>query len=101
LVRRIFVVDTARRFTIKDIKAHAWFQRNLPAELQNAVTNDGPAAERDAGPGPAHARRGCGENQGRGGGGRRGGGGGDFYPDDDDDMMDGSGQFSGDYEQYD
>ena len=32
------------------------------------------------------------------GGGR---GGGDFYPDDDDDMMDGSGQFSGDYEQYD
>jgi hypothetical protein len=28
-------------------------------------------------------------------------GGGDFYPDDDDDMMDGSGQFSGDYEQYD
>ena len=41
-MRRIFVVDTARRFTLKDIKAHAWFQRNLPAELQNAVTNDGP-----------------------------------------------------------
>ena len=100
LIRRIFVVDTAKRFAIKDIKAHAWFQRNLPAELQNAVTNDGPPPSEmqdldqlmrvvDA----AKTRGVAAESGGRGGG--------DFYPDDDDDMMDGSGQFSGDYEQYD
>jgi serine/threonine-protein kinase SRK2 len=101
LVRRIFVVDTARRFTIKDIKAHAWFQRNLPAELQNAVTNDGPPPSEMQDLDQLMRVVDAAKTRGAAAEGGRGGGGGDFYPDDDDDMMDGSGQFSGDYEQYD
>ena len=101
MVRRIFVVDTARRFTIKDIKAHAWFQRNLPAELQNAVTNDGPPPSEMQDLDQLMRVVDAAKTRGAAAEGGRGGGGGDFYPDDDDDMMDGSGQFSGDYEQYD
>tara|TARA_B110000977_G_scaffold4746_1_gene6838 strand:+ start:13644 stop:14078 length:435 start_codon:yes stop_codon:yes gene_type:complete len=101
LIKKIFVVDTAKRYTIANIKSHPWFLKNLPAELQTSVTNDGPP------PGEmqdldqlmrvvdAAKRRGDGNAQGLKNGTN------DFYPDDDDDMMDGSGQFSGDYEQYD
>jgi|TARA_B110000093_G_C12791521_1_gene334906 serine/threonine-protein kinase SRK2 len=42
LIAKIFVVDPLKRYSIKDIKAHGWFLKNLPAELQTSVTNDGP-----------------------------------------------------------
>ena len=34
LLQRIFVVNTAHRLNLDGIKAHPWFLRNLPAELQ-------------------------------------------------------------------
>ncbi|KAI6678739.1 hypothetical protein NL676_039535 [Syzygium grande] len=37
LLSRIFVVNTSRRITIKDIKSHPWFLRNLPNELTDAA----------------------------------------------------------------
>ena len=40
LVKRIFVLDPVHRLNIAGIKQHPWFQRNLPAELQNAVVNN-------------------------------------------------------------
>ena len=102
LIQRIFVVDTSRRLNIAGIKAHPWFQRNLPAELQQAVQNDGRLRSRygtsTSSCASSTRRRG---GRGRGFGGVAGGGGSDFYPDEDDEMMDGSGQFSGDYAQYD
>ncbi|KAL3515664.1 hypothetical protein ACH5RR_022566 [Cinchona calisaya] len=33
LLSRIFVANPARRITIKDIKTHPWFLKNLPREL--------------------------------------------------------------------
>nr|GMD02845.1 serine/threonine-protein kinase SRK2A [Ipomoea batatas] len=33
LLSRIFVANPARRITIKDIKSHPWFLKNLPREL--------------------------------------------------------------------
>ena len=34
LLQRIFVVNAAHRLNLEGIKAHPWFLRNLPAELQ-------------------------------------------------------------------
>ena len=98
------VVDTSRRLNIAGIKAHPWFQRNLPAELQQAVENARAPSESMQDLGESLMRV-VDEAKRRPGdaalGGVAGGGGSDFYPDEDDEMMDGSGQFSGDYAQYD
>lgn len=37
LLSRIFVASAARRITIKDIKNHPWFLKNLPRELTEAA----------------------------------------------------------------
>ncbi|KAK4337819.1 hypothetical protein RND71_042306 [Anisodus tanguticus] len=37
LLSRIFVVSPARRITIKEIKTHPWFLKNLPRELTEAA----------------------------------------------------------------
>ncbi|KAM1014632.1 hypothetical protein ACFX2C_044593 [Malus domestica] len=37
LLSRIFVANPARRITIKDIKNHPWFLKNLPRELTEAA----------------------------------------------------------------
>ncbi|KAL0387209.1 UNVERIFIED_CONTAM: Serine/threonine-protein kinase SRK2A [Sesamum radiatum] len=37
LLSRIFVANPARRITIKDIKTHPWFLKNLPRELTDAA----------------------------------------------------------------
>ena len=34
LLQRIFVVNAAHRLNLEGIKAHPWFLRKLPAELQ-------------------------------------------------------------------
>jgi len=67
--------------------------------LQNAVTNDGPPPSEMQDLDQLMRVVDAAKTRGDAAGAARGGG--DFYPDDDDDMMDGSGQFSGDYEQYD
>jgi serine/threonine-protein kinase SRK2 len=41
LIARIFVVDTSQRLNIAGIKSHAWFLKNLPAELRR-VLHTGP-----------------------------------------------------------
>ena len=33
LITRIFIANPVQRITIHDIRRHAWFLRNLPAEL--------------------------------------------------------------------
>ena len=95
LIRRIFVIDTHR--LTSGIRAVG-----TSAELRQAVENDGPPPESmqdldelmkivdEAKHRPGDAALG-----------QAMGGQGDFYPDEDDEMMDGSGQFSGDYGQYD
>lgn len=102
LIRRIFVIDTHQRLNIAGIKQHPWFQRNLPAELLNAVENDGPPPnemqpleelmkivdEAKFRPGDANVNP---------------LGSADFYPEDDEMEQDGSGNFgeySGDYGSY-
>ena len=101
LIRRIFVIDTHARLNVAGIKAHPWFQVNLPAELRQAVENDGPPPV-DAGPRRAHEDRGRGEAQA---GGRRvgagDGGAGGLLPGRGRRDDGRSGQFSGDYGQYD
>ncbi|KAL2477552.1 Serine/threonine-protein kinase SRK2B [Forsythia ovata] len=37
LLSRIFVANPARRITIKEIKSHPWFLKNLPRELTDAA----------------------------------------------------------------
>ncbi|KAG6414874.1 hypothetical protein SASPL_122248 [Salvia splendens] len=37
LLSRIFVANSSRRITIKDIKSHPWFLKNLPRELTDAA----------------------------------------------------------------
>ncbi|PHT63724.1 Serine/threonine-protein kinase SRK2A [Capsicum annuum] len=37
LLSRIFVANPARRITIKEIKSHPWFLKNLPRELTEAA----------------------------------------------------------------
>ncbi|XP_059313574.1 serine/threonine-protein kinase SRK2A isoform X3 [Lycium ferocissimum] len=37
LLSRIFVANSARRITIKEIKSHPWFLKNLPMELTEAA----------------------------------------------------------------
>lgn len=37
LLSRIFVANPSRRITIKDIKSHPWFLKNLPRELTEAA----------------------------------------------------------------
>ncbi|PIN09349.1 Non-specific serine/threonine protein kinase [Handroanthus impetiginosus] len=37
LLSRIFVANPSRRITIKEIKSHPWFLRNLPRELTDAA----------------------------------------------------------------
>ncbi|KAL2477601.1 Serine/threonine-protein kinase SRK2B [Forsythia ovata] len=37
LLSRIFVANPARRITIKEIKSHPWFLKNLPRELMDAA----------------------------------------------------------------
>ncbi|WMV12417.1 hypothetical protein MTR67_005802 [Solanum verrucosum] len=37
LLSRIFVANSARRITIKEIKSHPWFLKNLPRELTEAA----------------------------------------------------------------
>ncbi|EYU26515.1 hypothetical protein MIMGU_mgv1a009739mg [Erythranthe guttata] len=37
LLSRIFVANAARRITIKDIKSHPWFLKNLPRELTDVA----------------------------------------------------------------
>ncbi|CAJ1963698.1 unnamed protein product [Sphenostylis stenocarpa] len=37
LLSRIFVANAARRITIKEIKSHPWFLKNLPRELTEAA----------------------------------------------------------------
>ena len=97
LISRIFVIDTARRLNIAGIKQHVWFQRNLPAELQSAVQNDGPPPNEmqpleelmkivdEAKQRPNEVASGNPMESG------------DFYPEDDE-MVDGD--YSGDYGNY-
>ncbi|KAL7119579.1 hypothetical protein ACP275_02G071300 [Erythranthe tilingii] len=37
LLSRIFVANASRRITIKDIKSHPWFLKNLPRELTDVA----------------------------------------------------------------
>ena len=104
LVKRIFVLDPVHRLNIAGIKQHPWFQRNLPAELQNAVVNDGPDPnqmqnldELMATVDEAKHRPGDAQVGARGG---MMGGSADFYPDEDMDADLDAGM-SGDYGAYD
>ena len=49
LLQRIFVVNAAHRLNLEGIKAHPWFLRNLPAELQARPSNSFALALRQGG----------------------------------------------------
>jgi|TARA_B100001758_G_scaffold238593_1_gene241948 serine/threonine-protein kinase SRK2 len=104
LIKRIFVLDPVHRLNIAGIKQHPWFQRNLPAELQNAVVNDGPDPNQMQNldelmsiVDEAKHRPGDGAHGAQGG---MMGGSADYYPDEDMDDDMGAG-LSGDYGAYD
>ncbi len=69
LLSRIFVANPVQRITIEDIKKHAWFLRNLPAEL---VVRGGVGREAGQGGGAGWKRRGGKQRQGLGGRGSEG-----------------------------
>mmetsp|Transcript_29773 Transcript_29773/g.73782 ORF Transcript_29773/g.73782 Transcript_29773/m.73782 type:complete len:362 (+) Transcript_29773:574-1659(+) len=104
LIRRIFVIDPMLRLKISGIKQHPWYLKNLPAEMQHAVENDGPPPNEMQ---PLEelmkivdeAKHRPGDNSGNNPLGST-----EFYPEDDEeDMVEGSGAFGeydGDYGGY-
>uniref|UniRef100_A0A7S0SV19 Protein kinase domain-containing protein n=1 Tax=Mantoniella antarctica TaxID=81844 RepID=A0A7S0SV19_9CHLO len=96
LIRRIFVIDTQQRFNIAGIKSHPWFQRNLPAELLNAVENDGPPPS-EMQPLEELMKIVDEAKQRLGGAGTNPLGSADFYPEDDEMADDGDENFEGEY----